>query len=286
MLTIDGRPHDLGGGFQVQRILPFAKKRMVGPFIFLDHMGPVTIAPHQNTDVRPHPHIGLSTLTYLFEGRIVHRDSSGSTATIEPGGVNWMTAGRGISHSERAHEDDRAKTRVLHGLQFWVALPDGAEETAPTFQHYELSQIPQVKTATHTMNLVAGEGFGAKSPVKVTSPLLFADFRAHAETAIKEKFDAFELGVYVVDGEIEIAGQTLSKNHMGIVEKGETLEVKAKSGAHFVVLGGEPFATPRHIWWNLVSSSRERIEEAKKQWKDGTFPMVPGETEFIPLPEN
>lgn len=285
MLVIDGRSHDLGGGMLVQRVLPFARQRMVGPFIFLDHMGPVRIAPQQNTDVRPHPHIGLSTLTYLFEGRIVHRDSAGFRAVIEPGGVNWMTAGRGISHSERAHDDDRDRERTLHGLQFWVALPDDLEETEPSFQHYDASQIPIFRGEGYSLNLVVGQGWGSRSPVKTTSPTVFANVVAERDAKVTESFPGFDIGVYVIAGRVRVNGQELARNQLGFVEAGTPLAVAADAGSHFVILGGERFRTPRHIWWNLVSSSKDRIELAKSQWRNGEFPMVPGETEFIPLPE-
>lgn len=285
MIKIDGKKSDLGGGMFVQRILPDRRKRMVGPFCFLDHMGPITIAPKQNVDVRPHPHIGLSTLTFLFEGRMVHRDSLGKTATIEPGEVNWMTAGKGISHSERAPDDERGKSRKLHGLQFWVALPDGMEEVEPSFQHYENSQIPTHENDDRKITLVAGEGFGLKSSVKTSSPLVFATIRAKRNFHLDFAHPNFELAIYVVEGNVKISNEILLKNQMLVVEQGTELNIDASENSLFVLIGGEPFATPRHIWWNLVSSSKTRIEEAKSQWKNGTFPMVPGETEFIPLPQ-
>lgn len=284
-MRIDSREHDLGGGFTVKRLLPFAKKRMVGPFIFLDHIGPVAIAIGQNTDVRPHPHIGLSTLTYLFEGRMVHRDSLGFAATIAPGEVNWMTAGRGISHSERAHEDDKTKIRHLHGLQFWVALPDDKEDIDPSFEHYKASQIPQKDTDDYQLKVICGEAFGLSSPVAVSSPLIFAEFKSKKDHRVQTALPGFESAIYVVSGEVCVNGEWIHASQMETLPTNMDLNLEAKAGAHFVLIGGEAFATPRHIWWNLVSSNRERIEAVKKSWKDRSFPQVPGETEFIPLPD-
>jgi hypothetical protein len=285
MLKIDGKIHDLGGGMMVRRVLPFAKKRMVGPFTFFDHMGPFQTRPGQDTDVRPHPHIGLSTLTYLFEGRIVHRDSLGTKAIIQPGEVNWMTAGSGISHSERSHEDDRGKVRTLHGLQFWVALPDGKEEVDPSFQHYEYAEIPRKKSDSIEISVVAGEAFGLKSPVLTSSPLFLADIKVRKDQEISLDLPDFEIAVYVIEGRVLAGSQSIDQYQMGVWEPKTMPVVKATEGSRFILLGGEAFTTPRHIWWNLVSSSREKIEETKMKWKDGTFPMVPGETERIPLPE-
>lgn len=286
MILLNGKEHDLGGGLFIHRILPDRIKRMVGPFTFLDHMGPLTTAPNQNTDVRPHPHIGLSTLTYLYEGRIVHRDSLGYTAEITPGEVNWMTSGKGISHSERTHPSEQGKARRLHGLQFWIALPDALEDCDPSFQHYNKHDIPTVETSDYRLSLVAGSGFGLQSPVQTTSPLIFADGIAKNDFNFDLQIPGFELAIYVVDGSAQNTSDEISKFHMLIAEKDVPLSVKIKKGTHFVIIGGEPFATPRHMWWNLVSSSKEKIELAKKAWQDQTFPMVPGETEFIPLPKS
>jgi redox-sensitive bicupin YhaK (pirin superfamily) len=286
MIKIDGRQNDLGGGMIVQRILPNRAKRMVGPFCFLDHMGPITTAPNQNTDVRPHPHIGLSTLTYLFDGRIVHRDSLGSVATIEPGEVNWMTAGGGISHSERAHKNELGVSRRLHGLQFWVALPDGKEEIAPSFTHYDKTKVPKHENDERKISLVAGEGFDLKSPVETSSPLVFAVVEAKKNFALNFSPSNFDLAVYVVKGAAQIGDDKIHQHQMLALEKDTLPNVQVQEGSQIVVIGGEPFSTPRHIWWNLVSSSKEKIEITKKQWQERSFPMVPGETEFIPLPEN
>ncbi|OYZ21020.1 MAG: hypothetical protein B7Y39_10070 [Bdellovibrio sp. 28-41-41] len=285
MIQVIGTEHNLGGGLIVRRILPNRRKRMVGPFTFLDHMGPVTAAPNQNTDVRPHPHIGLSTLTYLFDGKMFHRDSIGSEQLIVPGEVNWMTAGKGISHSERTPSSLKNMSRNLHGLQFWVALPDGKEEIDPHFEHYKQDEIPIVEDDEKRINLVCGEAFGVKSPVRTTSPLIFADVVAKRNHMIKLFSPKFEFAVYMITGDAEVDGEKLSSQSMFAFDQGSSTRLNIKEGSKFVIIGGEPFQTSRHIWWNLVSSSREKIEEAKQSWKDGTFPMVPGETEFIPLPE-
>jgi hypothetical protein len=286
MFRFNGKEHDLGGGMIVRRVLPQRLKRKVGPFVFLDHMGPVEIAPEQNTDVRPHPHIGLSTLTYLFSGRLMHRDSLGTVSLIEPGGVNWMTAGRGISHSERAHQSDREHVHPLHGLQFWIALPDEKEDCDPSFQHYHRELIPKNQNKERELAVIAGEGFGLKSPVKVSSPLIFAEVKAHKKFILNlAEFKNFELAIYMVTGTARSQGEELEPLQMMFFEKNQVETIEVDTGAHLVVIGGEPMLTERHMWWNLVSSSLEKIERAKRQWKDGTFPMVPGETEFIPLPE-
>jgi redox-sensitive bicupin YhaK (pirin superfamily) len=285
MISIIGKEHDLGGGFKVRRILPQVAKRQVGPFVFLDHMGPVTAAPKQNIDVRPHPHIGLSTLTYLFDGHFAHRDSLGNEQVIEPGEVNWMTAGAGISHSERTPESLRHTARLMHGLQFWVALPDDKEDCEPDFTHYDSKSIPFRESDDHKMSLVAGEGFGLRSPVKTTSPLVFATFQAKRNHQLQLHAPNFELALYMVNGEAESQGTKLSSTGMLVFDQDQPAQVNIKEGSRFVVIGGEPFKTPRHMWWNLVSSSKAKIEATKKRWKEGSFPMVPGETEFIPLPE-
>lgn len=269
----------------MQRLLPDRQKRMVGPFCFLDRMGPITIQPNQNTDVRPHPHIGLSTLTYLFEGRMVHRDSLGTTVEIAPGEVNWMTAGNGISHSERAPEHERNIARRLHGLQCWIALPDGQEEIAPSFQHYDKKQIPVHENDERHISLVAGEGFGLKSPVVITSPLIFADIKANKDFSFHFENSSFELAVFLIGGTAKVGDVELVEDQMLVFEKNALPIIFVRQGARLILIGGEPFSTKRFIWWNFVSSSREKIEEAKKRWNKGDFPMVPGETEFIPLPE-
>lgn len=293
MKPIAGRVHDLGGGLKVRRLLPDVSQQMVGPFIFLDHIGPFESTPDQNTDVRPHPHIGLSTLTYLFEGRIVHRDSLGEVATIEPGQVNWMTAGRGISHSERAHEGDRGRARRLHGLQFWVALADGQEQVPPSFQHY--TTVPRFSDQGLSVTLVAGSVFGQTSPVVTSSPLLFAEFKSLGDGPAPLHFSdqdlpgGFESAVYVISGSVRVGtkdGLEVSELSFAYFEPGELKQLQVSRDTHFILIAGEPFKTERHIWWNLVSSSKERIELAKSAWRERTFPMVPGETERIEVPKD
>jgi redox-sensitive bicupin YhaK (pirin superfamily) len=286
MLIIDGKNHDLGGGMIVSRILPHLKKRTVGPFVFLDHMGPVMIQAESNTDVRPHPHIGLSTLTYLFEGRIVHHDSSGGYSTIEPGEVNWMTAGRGISHSERAHIDDKNKLRPLHGLQFWIGLPIDKEESEPSFIHYKNDQIPKMIINELSITLIAGSLFGKTSPVQTSSTLIFAEVKSINESILNLSELKFEVAIYIISGFVQVLDQKVSGRQMIYLDIEEYSKIVIGQNSHFVIIGGEPLESNRHLWWNFVSSSKDRIELAKKQWKDGTFPMVEGEIEFIPLPES
>lgn len=285
-MILTGKEHDLGGGFLVRRLIPQVQRRMVGPFVFFDHMGPILEKAGQNTDVRPHPHIGLSTLTYLFEGRVIHRDSVGSISEINPGDVNWMTAGSGISHSERSHPEDKNKDRTAHGLQFWVALPDGLEEIEPSFQHYNQSLIPKKNVDGIEITLIAGSGFGLESPVKTTSSLILASIKTHKDSILNLNFSDFDLAVYVIKGEIQAGSEQILPYQALILEKPRDFKLKITQSTKFIVFGGLPFVTKRHVWWNLVSSSKEKIEEAKTKWLNGTFPMVPGETEFIPLPKS
>lgn len=287
---IQGKEHDLGGGMLVRRVLPQVAKRSVGPFIFLDHMGPVQIAADQNTDVRPHPHIGLSTLTYLFSGRIIHRDSLGSLASIEPGEVNWMTAGKGISHSERTAPEDRKHPHEMHGLQFWIALPDDQEDCDPSFQHYNQQSIPKIENEIAEIKVIAGSGFGMVSDVRTTSPLVLIEIKTKQDFEFDFAEFKFEVAVYMIKGDGKFESET--ENHsvhslemMLIEDLDKNKKMKISAGSHFIIMGGEPIQTPRHMWWNLVSSSKDKIEQAKLNWKNKTFPMVPGETEFIPLPE-
>lgn len=286
MLQIQGKASDLGGGLVIHRILPNRAKRMVGPFTFLDHMGPLTASADQNTDVRPHPHIGLSTLTYLYAGRMLHKDSIGSVAEITPGEVNWMTSGKGISHSERTPDNEKGKERPLHGLQFWIALPDDLEDCEPSFQHYKKSQIPKVEHVQYSISVIVGEAFGKTSPVKTTSPMIFTDIKAKDDCEIKLKIKDFELAAYVLEGSLTFEENQVPKLEMIIADVNQELVLQVKKGTHFVIIGGIPFTTPRFMWWNLVSSSKEKIENAKRLWETRQFPQVPGETEFIPLPKS
>lgn len=283
--VIEPRAKDIG--ITVRRILPWAKKRMVGPFIFLDHMGPAHLhPPTDHLDVRPHPHIGLSTLTYLFEGSLMHRDSLGVVQKIVPGEVNWMTAGKGISHSEREDQHERTIDRSIHGLQFWVALPKDKEDIDPSFHHHGMDEIPKVKTEGSVIDVVAGDAFGKSSPLKAHSPMIFLMLKAHAEGTVELQKKNFELALYVVKGSVTLGEETFGETKMVILEKGSDLAFTHSSDALVAVLGGEDFPEKRFIYWNLVSSSEEKIEKAKAAWRNGTFPMVPGDAEKIPLPED
>jgi redox-sensitive bicupin YhaK (pirin superfamily) len=258
---------------------------MVGPFTFLDHMGPTEFKAGHGVDVRPHPHIGLATVTYLFQGEIVHKDSLGSDVPIRPGDVNWMTAGRGITHSERTAPDHRQGGEPLHGLQCWVALPARDEEIDPLFAHYGQQDLPLVTGEGKSARVVAGRMFGASSPVKTLHDTFFADLSLAAGASVPLDADYEERAIYVVSGEIEIAGERFGEGKLLVFKPGDRITVRASRPARFVMLGGAPMDGPRYIWWNFVSSRKERIEEAKADWKAGRFEGVPGDHEFIPLPE-
>jgi redox-sensitive bicupin YhaK (pirin superfamily) len=275
------------GGFQVHRALPSARSRMVGPFIFFDHFGPAVFKAGDGIDVRPHPHIGLATVTYLFDGEIVHRDSLGSAMPIRPGAVNWMTAGRGIVHSERTAPDHRDGGEPLHGLQLWVALPVKDEETAPAFAHTAAADIPELRENGLTLRVVAGAMHGLRSPVATNWETLFAEAHLKAGTILPLDAEQEERALYVVAGEVEIAGDRHGPERLLILKPGDRIDVKPVSDAHVIVVGGAAMDGPRHIWWNFVSSRKDRIEAAKADWKAGRFALVPGDAaEFIPLPES
>jgi redox-sensitive bicupin YhaK (pirin superfamily) len=278
------RPRDLGG-FQVRRVLPSPERRNVGPFVFFDQMGPAQFAPGSGIDVRPHPHIGLATVTYLFEGTIVHRDSLGTVRSIEPGAVNWMTAGRGIVHSERSDNELRKRAQKLHGIQMWVALPVQDEETQPDFTHYSADVLPQIEGEGKTVSVIAGSLFGKASPVKTFSKLFYGDAVLHADASILINDEYEERGIYLVDGDVEIHGQRFESGRLLVFSSGDDITIKATSPTRLVLFGGEPLDGPRHVWWNFVSSSSERMEQAKADWRSGRFEPVPGDSEFIPLPE-
>jgi redox-sensitive bicupin YhaK (pirin superfamily) len=290
MQVITPRPSDLGDGFMVHRALPSMQRRAVGPFVFLDEFGPVQMAPGQGMDVRPHPHIGLATVSYLFEGEILHRDSLGSVATIRPGEVNWMTAGRGIVHSERSPAAARVAGAKLWGLQFWVALPLELEGCAPAFAHTEAQAIPQVERPGAHIDVVLGEAFGARSPVATTSPLFLVNVRLEAGASITLDVAHAERAAYVVAGAVRVAGapDPVASAHLAWFDAGEELTLTAADGpAHVVFLGGPPLDAPRFLWWNFVSSSRDAVLDAQAAWSNqdpAQFPPVPGETEHIPLP--
>ena len=284
-MVIVPRARDLGG-FEVRRALPSARKQMVGPFIFFDQMGPALMQPGQGIDVRPHPHIGLSTVTWLFDGSIYHRDSLGSSQPISPGELNWMTAGRGIVHSERTAPPELARERKVFGIQSWVALPKQFEETAPAFDHVEAHRLPVVDERGISARIIAGSLYGATSPVKTHSDLFYADVQMAAGSALPLPVEHEERGVYVAEGEIEVAGQSFTEGRLLVFRPGDHITLRAKGNARVMLLGGEPMDGPRYIWWNFVSSSKDRIEAAKDDWKQARFAIVPGdEKDFIPLPE-
>ncbi len=278
------RARDLGG-FEVRRALPSARRQMVGPFVFFDQMGPAELLVGGGLDVRPHPHIGLATVTYLLEGEILHRDSLGTVQPIRPGDVNWMTAGRGIAHSERTPEEARLRKGKLFGLQAWVALPKGAEETDAGFAHLEKSRLPVVAGEGKEVRVIAGSLYGEASPVPTFSSMFYADASLAAGARLPLPVEHEERAVYVVQGAIEIAGDNFAAPHLLIFRPGDAITVTAVSAARLLLLGGAPMDGPRYIWWNFVSSSKDRIEVAKADWQAGRFAPVPEETERIPLPE-
>ncbi len=284
-LVIVPRSVDLGG-FSVRRALPHVKRRMVGPFIFLDHFGPVEFRASQGIDVRPHPHIGLATVSFLFDGEIMHRDSLGSLAAIHPGDVNLMTAGRGIVHSERTAPDHRDGGERLHGLQLWVAMPAADEEIAPTFAHHDQAELPIVAGDGKIVRVIIGSLYGKRSPVPTLSDTIFADAALEPGAVLPIDAQAEERALYVVAGEIDIAGDRFAAGRLLVLRPGDAMTVTAASEARVVLVGGAAMDGPRHIWWNFVSSRKERIEQAKADWKLRRFDTVPGdEAEFIPLPE-
>ena len=290
-LQIKGHAKDLGGGFTVRRLLPALPRQAVGPFLFFDHFGPVTVAPGDSHDVRPHPHIGLATVTYLFSGAILHRDSLGSVQQIEPGAINWMTAGRGIVHSERRPGALADAAYVNHGIQLWAALPRAHEEAEPSFVHTPAAAIPEVRVggAGHgaTVRVLIGTAFGQTSPVATYSPTLYLDVQLPAGAVLEIPALAPEMAVYTVDGPAQLNGEALGAQLLGVVAAGQGMRLSApgEAAARLIVIGGEPLDGPRHMWWNFVSSRKERIVQAAQDWEDQAMGRVPGETEFIPLPE-
>lgn len=281
---IEGRRRDLGDGFVVARVLPAPFRRTVGPFIFFDHFGPVDYAPGVGFDVRPHPHINLATVTYLFEGEIMHRDSLGYEQPIHPGAVNWMTAGRGIAHSERSSAEMRRSGQTLHGIQAWVALPAEAEEVEPSFHHHPADSLPSITIDGAKRTLIAGTAFHAESPVKTYSPMFYIDVDAEPGATVYLPNEHEERAVYIATGAIELGGELYEAGRMLIVEPGTEAAWRALEASRVMMLGGAPIGE-RHLWWNFVSSRPERIEQAKRDWAEGRFDAMPGETDFIPLPE-
>ena len=280
------QPHqkDLGGGFVVRRLLPAAQRQAVGPFVFFDHFGPITAQPSDNHDVRAHPHIGLATVTYLFEGAMEHRDSTGVVQRIEPGAINWMSAGRGIAHSERTPQDLRGKTRRSHGLQLWAALPVADEEMAPSFAHTPAAALPQLELGGAQVRMLIGSAFGAASPVAVRSPTLYLDIAMQPGDAFPLPLAA-ERALYVVDGAVELDGVSVPPFTMVLLAAHDEPLLSASAASRAVLIGGDALGH-RHIWWNFVSSRKERIVKAADDWAAGRFDAVPGETECIPLPQH
>jgi redox-sensitive bicupin YhaK (pirin superfamily) len=280
---LEGHAKDLGGGFTVRRLLPAARQRSVGPFVFFDHFGPVTEHPGDNHDVRPHPHIGLATVTYLFEGAMMHRDSLGTEQLIEPGAINWMSAGRGIVHSERRPEHLREQSFVNHGLQLWVALPEVHEEDAPSFTHTPAADIPEITLGAARVRVLVGAAFGATSPVRTASPTLYLDVQLPPGASLALPPLASETAVYPVDGELAIDGRPVAPYSLAVLEGNQPVEATSARGARFAVVGGTPLG-PRHMWWNFVSTRKERIVQASEDWESQRMGQVPNDAEFIPLP--
>ena len=279
------RTRDLGDGFEVRRALPSEERRTVGPFVFFDQMGPTVLRAGTGLDVRPHPHIGLATVTYLLDGEILHRDSLGTVQPIRPGEVNWMTAGRGIVHSERTPPELRTTGTRLFGIQTWIGLPNDREEVEPSFVHHAESALPMLEGDGKHVRVIAGEFQGARSPLAVFSETLYADAALAAGARLEVPPDYRERAIYIVEGRIAIAGDLFEAGRMLVFSPGDAILVDAIAQARCLLLGGEPLDGPRHLWWNFVSSSVERIDQAKADWREGRFPRVPDETDFIPLPE-
>lgn len=275
------RDRDLGDGFHVRRLLPSGGRRAIGPFVFMDHFGPTTL--HTGMDVRPHPHIGLATVTYLFEGALLHRDSLGSVQRIEPGAVNWMSAGRGIAHSERTPEDLRRVAHRVHGLQLWVGLPEESEEGAPAFSHTPAERIPVGREDGVEFRVLLGSAFKHRSPVPMASPTLFLTLTIPAGSAYRLPKLAEEAAIYTLAGDLLLDREPVESHTLTVLEA-EAVQLGSRQGATAVLIGGAPLGA-RFLWWNFVSSDRSRIETAARRWKARGFDPVPGETEFIPLPE-
>ncbi|MGH7125303.1 MAG: pirin family protein [Stellaceae bacterium] len=283
-IVIVPRIRDLGG-FEVRRVLPAGERRMIGPFVFFDQMGPVTFKAGTGMDVRPHPHIGLATITYLFEGEIQHRDSLGNVQAIKPGEVNWMTAGRGIVHSERTPEDMRMAPSPVFGIQAWIALPRAKEEAEPKFVHHGAASLPVIEGKGSRVRLMVGSLMGAHSPVATFSEMIYADATLAAGARLVFPAEHEERAIYVVKGVVDLSSRSFGASQLLVLKRGVEAAVTAPQGARLLLLGGASLDGNRHIWWNFVSSSQQRIEQAKADWKAGKFPPVPHETEFIPLPE-
>lgn len=283
-LQLQANDRDLGGGFMVRRLLPAAARQGVGPFLFFDHFGPVTAGPADKHDVRPHPHIGLATVTYLFEGAILHRDNLGSVQRIEPGAINWMTAGSGIVHSERTPPDLATRTRVSHGLQLWAALPLPFEQAAPAFHHTPADALPAWTGPGVSVRVLIGSAFGLVSPVQTFSSTLYLDIAAAPGGTLNLESGVEECALYSVDQPLLVDGTPVAPHALAVLEAGRAARIEAPAGARFVAIGGAAIDGHRHLWWNFVASSKERIEAAKADWQAQRMAPIPGETEFIPLP--
>jgi redox-sensitive bicupin YhaK (pirin superfamily) len=284
-MLIQPRARDLGG-FSVARILPAIRRKTVGPFIFFDHMPPRDFLSGEGMDVRPHPHIALATVTYLFEGEFVHRDSLGFEEIVRPGDINWMTAGRGIVHSERTAPERRLSGGRSHGIQLWVALPREHEETDPAFHHHDKNELPCVESPGYTARVLIGEAYGKRSPVRIFSPMFYVDVEAKAGSSVDLPLEYDERAVYLLSGAIRYGGESFDHPQMIIFKKNFPIRLSIETEARFVLLGGAPLDGPRFIWWNFIASSQDRIEQAKRDWKEGRFPKIPGDADdFIPLPE-
>lgn len=283
-LVIESRPRDIGD-LEVRRVLPSVSRRMVGPFIFFDEMGPAELEPGHGLAVRPHPHIGLATLTYLFDGEILHRDSLGTLQPIRPGAVNWMVAGSGIVHSERSPEEARAGAAPLHGIQTWLALPDEHEDAEPSFEHHAADTLPELTPSPGvSLRLIAGHAYGQRAPVRVFSPTLYLHAELGAGATFELPTEHEERALYLVAGTLEVDGEPFGPGRMLVFTPGSTPRLRATAPARALIIGGAPLGSARHIWWNFVASSKERIEAAKRRWRDDQFPAVPGDDERIPLP--
>lgn len=284
--VVPGKQKDLGG-FQVHRLLPTAQKRQVGPFVFLDHMGPLQVNDQLKLNVRPHPHIGLATVTYLFEGQAFHRDSLGSQQLLKPGAINLMVAGRGIAHSERTPHEVVVDIKRQHGVQIWLGLPREFEDSEPAFYHHGSEELPELDVGESTrLRVLMGEILGVHSPVKTFSKTLFLDFQSQKQDSFQINFECAEVAIYLIEGELTINAQSAELHHLYIARHGETVKFGSAPGTRFIVLGGTPFPEKRHMWWNFVSSDPSKIREAAEKWKAQAFPPVPGDNEFIPLPDD
>ncbi|MEL6300397.1 MAG: pirin family protein [Pseudomonadota bacterium] len=282
--AITPRPRDLGD-FTVRRVLPSGNAPMVGPFIFFDHMGPAEFPEGKGIDVRPHPHINLATVTYLFEGSLMHRDSVGAVQNIEPGAVNWMTAGRGIVHSERSSDEFRSANSRIHGIQSWVALPAEEEECEPRFDHYPMDVLPTTEIDGIAIRIIAGRAFGLEAPVPFSHPIAYADCEAQQEATLEVPSGFSERALYVAEGSVKIGSEVFEAGQMILLEADADVTAALSGDARVMFVAGEPYPEPRHIWWNFVSSRLDRLEQAKQDWREWNFERVPGETEFIPLPD-